>query len=66
MDDRKPHGSSLNDQRFSKVQNPDWLLTFIYEPKFCRSCGAAIGRRVLILEYTLILFLAAVVWAVAF
>jgi hypothetical protein len=42
-----------------------WLLTVVYEPKFCSLCGASIGRRVPLLEYAIILVVAvAVVWAI--
>jgi hypothetical protein len=44
-----------------------WLLTLTYKPKFCRDCGAAIGRVVPFLEYAIMAAVAAaVVWAVAF
>jgi hypothetical protein len=43
-----------------------WLLTLIYQPKFCSRCGASIGRRVPLLEYAIVLAVAAaVVWAIA-
>jgi hypothetical protein len=42
-----------------------WLLTVVYKPKFCSLCGAPIGRRVPVLEYALVLAMAAaVVWAI--
>jgi hypothetical protein len=42
-----------------------WLLTLIYQPKFCSLCGASIGRRVPLLEYAIIAaVVAAVVWAI--
>jgi hypothetical protein len=42
-----------------------WLLTFVYQPKFCSLCGSLIGRRVPLLEYGIILAVAAaVVWAI--
>jgi hypothetical protein len=42
-----------------------WLLTVVYKPKFCSLCGASIGRRVPLLEYAIILVVAAaVVWAI--
>jgi hypothetical protein len=45
-------------------QCPGWLLTFVYQPKFCAVCGASIGRRVPLLEYAIVLAVAAaVVWA---
>jgi hypothetical protein len=46
-------------------QCPGWLLTFVYQPKFCSLCGASIGRRVPLLEYAIVLTVAAaVVWAI--
>jgi hypothetical protein len=46
-------------------QCPGWLLTFVYQPKFCAACGASIGRRVPLLEYAIVLVVAAaVVWAI--
>jgi hypothetical protein len=42
-----------------------WLLTLVYQPKFCSLCGASIGRRVPLLEYAIVLGVAAaVVWAI--
>jgi hypothetical protein len=42
-----------------------WLLTLVYKPKFCSLCGASIGRRVPLLEYAIVLAVAAaVVWAI--
>jgi hypothetical protein len=41
-----------------------WLLTAIYKPKFCASCGSRIGRVVPLLEYAILAaVVAAVVWA---
>jgi hypothetical protein len=42
-----------------------WLLTLVYEPRFCSRCGASIGRRVWLLEYAIVLAVAvAVVWVI--
>jgi hypothetical protein len=42
-----------------------WLLTLTYKPKFCSLCGSSIGRRVPLLEYAIVLAVAAsVVWAI--
>jgi hypothetical protein len=42
-----------------------WLLTLFYQPKFCSRCGASIGRRVPLLEYAILLAVAAaVVWVI--
>jgi hypothetical protein len=42
-----------------------WLLTLVYQPKFCSLCGASIGRRVPLLEYAVVLAVAAaVVWVI--
>jgi hypothetical protein len=42
-----------------------WLLTLVYQPKFCSLCGASIGRRVPLLEYVIVLAVAAaVVWVI--
>jgi hypothetical protein len=42
-----------------------WLLTLTYKPKFCSLCGASIGRRVPLLEWSFVLLLAAaVVWVI--
>jgi hypothetical protein len=42
-------------------QCPGWLLTFVYQPKFCAACGSEIGRRVPLLEYAIVLAVAAAV-----
>jgi rRNA maturation endonuclease Nob1 len=31
-----------------------WLLTLVYQPKFCASCGSSIGRVVPLLEYAIV------------
>jgi hypothetical protein len=42
-----------------------WLLTLVYQPRFCSLCGASIGRRVPLLEYAIIAAVAAaVVWTI--
>ncbi len=42
-----------------------WLLTLAYEPKFCSRCGVSIGRRVPVLQYAVMLAVAAaVVWVI--
>jgi hypothetical protein len=42
-----------------------WLLTLVYQPRFCSLCGASIGRRVPLLEYAILAAVAAaVVWAI--
>jgi hypothetical protein len=42
-----------------------WLLTVVYKPKFCSRCGSSIGRRVPLLEYAIVLGVAAaVVWVI--
>jgi hypothetical protein len=43
----------------------NWLFTFVYQPRFCSRCGSLIGRRVPLLEYAIVLAVAAaVVWAI--
>ncbi len=42
-----------------------WLLTLVYQPRFCSRCGNSIGRRVPLLEDAIVLAVAAaVVWAI--
>jgi len=36
----------------------------LYQPRFCSRCGASIGWRVPLLEYAIVLAVAAVVWAI--
>jgi hypothetical protein len=43
-----------------------WLLTFAYKPKFCAVCGSPIGRVVPILEYAIMVAVAAAVVLVMF
>jgi hypothetical protein len=31
-----------------------WLLTLVYKPKFCASCGSPVGRVVPLLEYAIV------------
>jgi hypothetical protein len=43
-----------------------WVLTLVYEPKFCARYGAAIARSIPILGYLVLLIVAvAVVWVIA-
>jgi hypothetical protein len=52
-----------NDETAMKLRC--WLLTLVYQPRFCSRCGSSIGRRVPLLEYAIILAVAAaVVWAI--
>jgi hypothetical protein len=38
-----------------------WLLTLVYQPKFCAACGSPIGRVVPLLEYAIMVAVAAAV-----
>jgi hypothetical protein len=41
------------------------ICSLTYKPKFCSRCGSSIGRRVPLIEYGIILAVAAaVVWAI--